>query len=68
MTNIDIEILSEIKKIRSELIYMRSEIDDIKKDTTKMNNHINFIDSVYARIKTPFHYIMDTVSSSKRLE
>lgn len=68
MTNIDIEILSEIKKIRSELIYMRSEIDDIKKDTTKMNNHINFIDSVYTRIKTPFHYIMDTVSSSKRLE
>ena len=60
-------VLEELKNIRSELQFIKSELDIIKQGTNKMENHINFVDAVYDRVKTPFHYICDTVSKVKKI-
>ena len=35
----------------------------LEKDCKKMTDHIDFVETVYDTIKTPFNYIMDTVSN-----
>jgi len=64
----DKQILEELKNIRSELEFIKSELAEIKEGTKKMESHISFVDSVYDRVKTPFHYVLDSVSKLRRLE
>mgnify|MGYP003970687881 CR=1 FL=1 len=40
------------------------KLDKINEDTQRMDSHISFIESIYSRIKTPFHYIMNLTSFS----
>jgi hypothetical protein len=49
------------KKI-DELIYL---IGNVKEDTGKMSNHIDFIDTVYTKVKMPLFWICDKISSIK---
>tara|TARA_B100000768_G_C11277451_1_gene376670 strand:- start:2364 stop:2648 length:285 start_codon:yes stop_codon:yes gene_type:complete len=39
--------------------------DDVKEDTGKMSNHIDFINSVYSRVSAPLFWICDKVNSFK---
>ena len=34
-----------------------------EKDCKKMSNHIDFVENVYERVKTPFTFIMDNVNN-----
>lgn len=56
------EILIELLNIKNELEIIKTEIREIKIGTRKMEDHISFIEIVYNKIKTPFHYIFDTIS------
>jgi hypothetical protein len=61
-------ILEELKSIKLELEFIKSELQTIKSGTKKMETHISFVDSIYYRVKSPFHYILDAVSKYKQLE
>jgi archaellum component FlaC len=50
-----IEIKNELKEIKKKL----QEIDE---KCVKMSNHINFIESVYEKVKKPFNYLMNKVN------
>jgi hypothetical protein len=55
MKKSDDVILSKLYDIESQLI-------DIQKTNTKMNDHIDFVEYVYSVIKKPFFLLMSTVS------
>ena len=39
-----------------------TKVDEIHKNTKHMEEHINFVENTYDKVKTPFHYLMDKVS------
>lgn len=47
------------KKIDTLIIIL----GDVKEDTGKMSTHIDFIDSVYTKVKTPLFWICDKINS-----
>lgn len=34
----------------------------LENSSTKMDNHIDFVENVYDKVKTPFHYVMDNLT------
>ena len=61
------EILSELKDIKLELEQIKLELKQIKNGTEKLENHINFVDTVYDQVKAPFHYMCDTIKKVKMI-
>lgn len=59
-------IIAVQKEIVRKLEEHDRKINDILGGTQKMESHITFIDSIYDQIKTPFHFLMDKVSTIKR--
>lgn len=64
------EILKEIKMLRDEVRELSKKIDSVNESTKeskdsmiKMTNHIDFVENVYDRIKKPFNFIMNVVST-----
>ena len=55
-------IENELKKIDNKLTDLIILMNDNKRDCEKMSSHIDFIDNVYQKLKTPIDYIC------KRLE
>jgi len=55
-------IENELKKIDDKLTDLIILMNDNKRDCEKMSSHIDFIDSVYQKLKTPIDYVC------KRLE
>lgn len=55
-------IENELKKIDNKLTDLIILMNDNKRDCEKMSSHIDFIDSVYQKLKTPIDYVC------KRLE
>ena len=55
------KILEKLISIESDINEMKKDISNIKKDNNKMSNHIDFVDSIYDKIKSPFHYILNSV-------
>lgn len=60
-----ITIKQEIITIKDELNDMKNALADVKDDTIKMNYHVDFVNEVYDRIKSPFHYLCDKVEKFK---
>lgn len=54
-------ILEKLSSIESRLKNIESKFEDVKEDTKKMSDHINFVEGVYGNIKRPFHFIMNNV-------
>jgi len=52
--------------IKQELMIINNKLDAIlqlvETDSKKMNNHIDFIENVYNKVKYPFGYIMESVN------
>lgn len=48
-------ILKKLEDIEDRLKKLEISCD-------KMNNHVDFVESVYSKIKSPFHYLMDRAS------
>lgn len=58
---------SKIEDLENEIISLRHDINilseliiEMTKSTKKMDNHIDFVDSVYNKLKAPLNYISST--------
>ena len=52
-----VSIENELKKIDNKLTDLIILMNDNKRDCEKMSSHIDFIDSVYEKLKTPIDYV-----------
>lgn len=59
--SIYLEILEKLNKIEQKLEIMQNDINNIKKSSINMDNHISFVETVYDTIKSPFYYIMNKI-------
>jgi len=71
-------IMGEMTKLRAEnenlkntIYIMNDKLDKLLElfeiqstDCKKMSDHIDFVETVYEKVKQPFYYIMDAVSPS----
>tara|TARA_B100001123_G_C14796351_1_gene822574 strand:- start:329 stop:643 length:315 start_codon:yes stop_codon:yes gene_type:complete len=64
-----IELRNEIRFIRNELQTMKEDIYQIKShldiigpQTQKMDEHVEFVNKVYDKVKRPFHFVFDNIS------
>ena len=52
-------IEQRITKLENSVELILSKLDEIKKDTNRMDSHISFVENVYTNIKLPFYYLMN---------
>ena len=54
------------ENIKQELIIINNKLDRIlgliETDCKKMSSHIDFIEDIYTKIKSPFGYLMESVN------
>lgn len=43
-------------------------LETIAKETKVMDEHVQFVEGVYQRVKSPFHFVMDRISRLGALE
>ena len=48
--------------MRHELKEVREEMKRIGNSTTKMNNHVNFVESVYSKVRNPLNWVLKKIS------
>jgi hypothetical protein len=60
------EIEKHFTKLDNRLKLVETKIDRIlqlvETDCKKMREHIDFVETVYDKVKTPFNYVMDRVN------
>lgn len=56
------KILTELNEIKESYTNLEKKVDEMYKNTKRMEEHIDFVEGTYETIKTPFHYLMDKVS------
>lgn len=70
--NYIIELLEDNNKknvINNDIILeMRNDILEIKKESKKMSNHINFVEEVYDSVKSPLNYVCERVNNINLLK
>lgn len=64
--------MCKIDDLEKKVISLEEKIDklidiikNVKEDTGKMSTHIDFIDTVYTKVKMPLFWICDKVNSIK---
>lgn len=60
-TQILYKILDKLDDIDQRLGVIESDIEQIKKSNSNMDEHISFVENVYDTIKNPFYYIMNKI-------
>lgn len=55
-------VLQKLEKLQNSHLDLERKIDEIHKNTKRMEDHIDFVEKTYDKVKTPFHYLMDKVS------
>ena len=74
MNNTNVE--DRLSDIENKLITIDNKLDsllevinnDIKKDCSKMNLHINFIEQIYDKVKNPLGYFIYSNNSKNYIE
>jgi len=64
MCKID-DIEKKVQNLEAKIDKLIDLLENVKEDTGKMSSHIDFVDNVYTRVKTPLFWICDKVSSFK---
>jgi len=64
----DADINKKLKNLLLVLTEINLKVDKISKETERMNNHITFIEEIYIKVKSPFHYVMNKISSHQTKE
>ena len=61
----ELQELQEIKEIlqimQQDIQLIKTELKIIKKETHKMDEHVDFVNNIYDKVKSPFHYILNKV-------
>jgi hypothetical protein len=55
-------ILKKLESLENAQTKLEKKLDDVLLNTKRMENHIDFVENTYNKVKTPFHYLMDKVS------
>ena len=55
-------VLQKLEELENSHLNLERKVDEIHKNTKRMEDHINFVENTYDKVKTPFHYLMDKVS------
>lgn len=55
-------VLQKLEELKNSHQNLEKKVDEIHKNTKRMENHINFVESTYDKVKTPFHYLMEKVN------
>tara|TARA_B100000900_G_C20190585_1_gene557698 strand:+ start:402 stop:617 length:216 start_codon:yes stop_codon:yes gene_type:complete len=53
------DIEQRIIKLENSVELILTKLNEIKKDTNRMDSHISFVENVYNNIKLPFNYLMN---------
>jgi len=65
-SDLNIDFLSELNKFKDKLESLEKKMDRLleilENDCKKMRDHIDFVENVYANVKTPFNYLMGRVN------
>ena len=64
------QILKELRKINERIDIIEQNIKLIKQSNQKMDNHIDFVEYVYEKVKKPFWYLLgyNNVQKNNKLE
>lgn len=55
-------IIEQLNRIEKRLDTIETVLGPIRSSSTHMENHIEFVETIYDNIKMPFHYILDKVT------
>ena len=55
-------VLQKLEELENSHLNLERKVDEIYKNTKRMEDHINFVETTYDKVKTPFHYLMDKVN------
>lgn len=55
-------ILQKLERLELSHLNLERKVEEIHKNTKQMEEHINFIEKTYEKVKTPFHYLMEKIS------
>ena len=50
-------ILNKLEKIESDINKIKKDISVIKQQTSKMDNHVDFVNTVYEKVEAPLNYV-----------
>ena len=62
-------ILEKINKLETDIeninlkLNKLEKLKNIEKNTKRMEEHIEFVENTYDKVKSPFHFLMNKVSS-----
>lgn len=59
------DLENKVQHLEEKIDILINLLENVKKDTGKMSNHIDFIDNVYMKVKMPLFWICDKVNSIK---
>ena len=62
-----IHLINKLDSIEKRLDNIETSLGKITKSSQQMENHIEFVETVYDNIKTPFNYIMEKVTPIARI-
>jgi hypothetical protein len=54
--------LADIKELLNAILCKLNDLEDIKKSSTKLDNHIDFIENTYDTLVLPLNFLKNTVS------
>ena len=70
LTNVEDKLNELLIKIDNKEIKMDKIInqnDKISSETCRMDSHVSFVEDIYDKVKSPFHFTMNTISKITRL-
>ena len=56
------EYLQKILELETKIDLIITKLDKVEKGTNNMNEHINFINNTYQKVKTPLFWVCDRVN------
>ncbi len=71
LTNQVYELTDQVDKLKAKMDTMNNKLDKLlaqfetqSTDCKKMSDHIDFVETIYEKVKHPFNYIMNAVSTT----
>jgi hypothetical protein len=60
-------IVKLLENIHIKLDSIENRLTNLENSGDKMSTHIDFIESIYEKVKFPFHYMMEKVGSVAKI-